>query len=46
MADINVVQKSAQNLKRMLLALQLLWGGQPVNWEYSTCMTLLMHFLY
>ena len=28
MANTKVIQKSTQNLKIMLLAIQLLWGGQ------------------
>ena len=38
MADINAIQKSAQNLKRTLSVIRLLWSGQPASQEYHTCM--------
>ena len=37
MADTKVVQKSAQNLKIMLLAIQLLWAANNVGRANHTC---------
>ena len=43
MADTKVIQKSAQNLKIMLSAVQLLQVADNVSWANHTCIT---HFTY
>ena len=43
MANMKVVQKSAQNLKIMLSAIQLLWVADNVGRANHTC---IIHFTY